>query len=521
MPCATRSGMTDSCNVRSANPRSFRLLLIASWAFVAVFFVSSVRYARMIEWNGMRVAPAFAFRHEGFLYPSATAGVITGNIYPPLATLAYLPCTLFRNPTFIMECGCALACFYYFLPLALAAGLSVRRWGVAPLDATLVVTAAALWTLFDPALRYTAFMIHAEAPGFALAGLALCTVLFAAQDQTLRAALIAGMLCVCAILTKQTFVGVWCALAIWLTVGGGLTAGVRFGAGSAIATAVFGAALLLFGDWRNFVYNCLFLPSQHPWETREFVLGSPGAGSGLPAKVQALVQAFLEIAPRWFPGIALAGWGVWLARGAPAGSPVARAALPAWVFVAQLPLALMAYSKIGGDVNGLAVSLYFLIFALVALALSAAAENHLWLASQRALLAALLVVLVSCNTPRLLFLLNNARKPDPHTAMVQFLHAHPQQVYLPWNPLHTRLADGVTYHFEYGVFDRALANVSISSEHFRAHLPTALRYVAVRRNQPDSSRGNFRRYLPDLREIASPAGLEDWRFFEVSAEKAP
>jgi hypothetical protein len=144
------------------------------------------------------------------------------------------------------------------------------------------------------------------------------------------------------------------------------------------------------------------------------------------------------------------------------------------------------------------------------------AANQAWSAGQRAALTILVAVLVVCNFPRFLFLAVNSDRPDPNAPMMMFLRQHPEQVYLPWNPLLTSLTDGVDYNFEYGVFDRTLAGVPLSHEEYRSHLPSKMRIVAVRRIQPDSTHGTFLSYLPNLRAIPSPSGLEDWQFYGLS-----
>jgi hypothetical protein len=95
------------------------------------------------------------------------------------------------------------------------------------------------------------------------------------------------------------------------------------------------------------------------------------------------------------------------------------------------------------------------------------------------------------------------------------LRSHPAQVYLPWNPLDTWVAEHRRDHFDNGVFDRALAGRPISREHYRSGLPAHLHWVAIRRGMPLSTFDVFHHYLPGLSQVPSPAGLEDWIFYEV------
>ena len=74
----------------------------------------------------------------------------------------------------------------------------------------------------------------------------------------------------------------------------------------------------------------------------------------------------------------------------------------------------------------------------------------------------------------------------------------------------------------YGVFDRALARRPISAEHYRAHLPPLLRFVAVRKSQPASWLDMFQHYLPGLQPALAPTppGLEGWKFYELTPHDA-
>jgi hypothetical protein len=494
-----------------AQKQSLRFVLAGSAVFIGLFIVFSVRYARMIDWNGIRISPMFALLHGTPLYSPRNGGVITGNIYPPLATLAYIPCALLSNPSNIMELGSLLACVFYFLAFIVLACLAVRRWEVPAIDAGLVLVAAALLTAFDPPLRYTALMAHADAPGFALAGLALCLVLFGVNDGRFAWSTAAGALAAAAVLAKQSFIGVWFALFLWL-IRRSWRVAACFATGATVVTAVFCTILLLSGNWHNFLFNCIYIPSHHPWDLHAFLLGGDGGGGIIVQRLQAVVESFLDIAPTWYLWIAVGGWILWRSSSAPPASPISRLNAPVWVFVAQLPLSLMAHKKIGGDVNTLGDSLYFLLFAVCALALVTAA-NRAWSAGRRAALTILIGVLIICNTPRFLFLVHNSSRPDPNAPMMEFLRKHPNQVYLPWNPLLTGLSDGIDYHFEYGVFDRALAGVPLAANVYRSHLPSKMRFVAVRRSQPDSSHGTFSSLLPELQESRAPPGLEEWRFY--------
>lgn len=491
--------------------RRAKFAFVGSFIFAGLFTGLSVHYARMIDWNGARISPLFALLHGTPLYPPREGGIITGTIYPPLATLAYLPCALLRNPSHIMEMGSLLAFIYFSLAFVVLTRCAVRRWGVPATDAALVLAAAALISDFDRSLRYTAFMAHADAPAFALAGLALCLLIFAAEDERATWSVTAGALATASLLAKQSYVGVWIALFIWLTFRGWRAAACFLG-GAAVVAVIFCVTLLITGNWHGFLFDCIYVPSHHPLNLHDFVLGGVGGGGVVLQELQALVESFLDVAQIWYPWIAVGAWILWLSRRAAPASPASGMNAPIWVFMAQLLPSFYAYKKIGGDVNNLAGALYFLLFGVCTLAL-VSASNRAWSIGQRAALTVLIGVLMVCNTPRFLFLARNLAKPDPNAPMMNFLSQHPKEVYLPWNPLLTGISDGSDYQFEYGVYDRVLAGVPLPGDVYRAHLPTKMRIVAVRRSQPDSGHHTFLSFLPELREIPAPPGLEEWRFY--------
>jgi hypothetical protein len=368
------------------------------------------------------------------------------------------------------------------------------------MHAALVVAAAALLTDFNTALCSTAYWAHADAPGFALAGLALCLVLFTTEGNRLAWATAAGGLAAGAVLAKQNFIGVWFAL-FFCVLPCGRRVAARFAAGAALVAAVFGTILSFTRSWSSFLFNCIYIPSHHPLILKHSIelFGSGWAG-GVAQKLQAIIQAFLEIAPTWYPWLAVGAWILWWTRRAAPGSPTSRLYVPIWVFAAQLPISLLAYRKVGGDVNNLTDSLYFLVFAICALALAAAA-NRARSAGQHAILTILVGILIVCNAPRLLFLIYDSKQSDPNAPMMNFLRQHPRQVYLPWNPLLTGLSDGVDYHFEYGVFDRALAGAPLAPDVYWAHLPSKIRYVAARRVLLDA---NYMKFLNSSRNFVEP-----------------
>jgi len=101
--------------------------------------------------------------------------------------------------------------------------------------------------------------------------------------------------------------------------------------------------------------------------------------------------------------------------------------------------------------------------------------------------------------------------------MVAYLKQHPGEVYLPWDPWLTWSAEHRRDHFEYGVFDRALAGEPISRKHYLEGLPPRIRFVAVPVNKAPGPESAYLHYLPGLRKITAPTGLEQWTFYALAS----
>ena len=94
----------------AASPhRGYRWVVTAAVAFAAVFFALSAWYARHIDWNAMRLAPAAALLRVETIYPATDTGVVTGHIYTPLGALAFSPIAWLPDISTMMSAGSLLA----------------------------------------------------------------------------------------------------------------------------------------------------------------------------------------------------------------------------------------------------------------------------------------------------------------------------------------------------------------------------------------------------------------------------
>ena len=66
---------------------------------------------------------------------------------------------------------------------------------------------------------------------------------------------------------------------------------------------------------------------------------------------------------------------------------------------------------------------------------------------------------------------------DRHNSLLTLLQTQSENLYAPWSPLPALMAKGQLYHFEYSLYDRALAGVAADQEHFLRYVPRHIRFV--------------------------------------------
>ena len=193
-----------------------------------------------------------------------------------------------------------------------------------------------------------------------------------------------------------------------------------------------------------------------------------------------------------------------------------RWALLLFVGLAGIPAAIIGRIKEGGEENALVYVTYFFAAAatlsLVDLSLeSGPMPRHSLAAAAKVLLLALTIALaVPYLPPRARLIASGLTlSGNCQQQAYAFAKTHPGQVYYPWHPLATLMAEGELYHFSYGVFDRELAGYPLSEEHFRRHVPPRMRYVAYFEPQERY----IERYLPEFSHRVVIPELPGWEVF--------
>lgn len=396
-------------------------------------------------WNELRLAPAFALAHGETLYPSAGGGPLSTWIYGPVGLLVNLPATLAPSATAAIGLAGALNLLVLVGPLAalaLAAPPGRRQLFLA------------LGVLLLPANS-----LQFQTPDhIAIAcGLLSCLCLAPRAPHVVAA----GALCALALWAKQTAVFLIPAQAAWLLLRGERElARAYLAAAGVFALLLFGAVLLAFGGtglWLNLVE----IPARLPW----------GDAADKLARRWPALAAFILLPAAALLGLRLRR--LWPAPDTFAGRFLGLALA---VSVCAAPVGLLAFFKIGGDLN----ALHWWFYLAPALA-------FVWLArpapSPRLDLA-LVVLVLAARVPAFL-----ALPVEPQVRALRqaesVARANPGAVWFPCDPLVTFYTDGRLYHVEDGIATRHLAGLGLRQATFRHHLPEHLRAIVYPAEQVD------------------------------------
>jgi hypothetical protein len=252
-------------------------------------------------------------------------------------------------------------------------------------------------------------------------------------------------------------------LAVWLAYG--RRAAVSYTLGLVAFGLVTAATFFAwFGD--PMLFQLVTLVGHQPWY-------APGA-AGLAAQVWALLRNVWDLVAVLVLALAVA---VVLARdptplGARAWIPPLLAAL------VLLPGGALGANKAGGDHNSFH-SVYFIAATIAALLVGCGQPGRVarvlgHAACVAAIVAAWRSDLLPLAHPQPPIWQNDAQ------AAYEVSLRHPGEVYFPWQPLASLLAEGRVYHFDYALIDRILGGFPPTPAHLRADVPPHLRWIAAR-----------------------------------------
>jgi len=479
-------------------------LIMAAFPVCIVFLVAiglkEVLDSPFHAWETIRLLPSFLIARGFPHYYPPDQGPVLDMMYGPMTAVAYYPVTIFNHATYATMLGKLLTFSYYFLPVAWVVYCFRDRDRRVSAFAWLCFIGFVLYSHERDVLFGSGFTNHADAPALGLSALACIFLLARRSPRDHRAMALSAACTVLAVWTKQVTLPLLVAMPIYLAcadgfVGAGWYAGYLVIIGTGV-TLLFGHLFGFDKLWFNLITN----PVHQPWE-REWI------------KIQghAIVELMEEC--RWiafmmvFSGIYLYRAEKSRPRRFPAWWIEQPSSLFVWVGIAMIPTALVGRMKVGGGLNALSFSVYFLVIAVIVQLIDLVKRpvpslgGQLTTTFSKALVLFLVVSSLLEHAPVLTYyyfrLTHNiiSLRTNPLREANHLVRSHPDEVYLPWNVLSSFLAEGKLYHFDYAIIDRDLSGFSVSPEHFRANLPAKMRWVAF---PPNSQDQYVMRYLPEF-----------------------
>jgi hypothetical protein len=189
--------------------------------------------------------------------------------------------------------------------------------------------------------------------------------------------------------------------------------------------------------------------------------------------------------------------------------------------LAQLPGALLARTKAGGDINSLSFALYYfnaaacLIFARVLGAGRGSRDSHSVSVPQAAVWAVTILAAL-IEGPTAMGIPNAIRElPDSEQQVAyRYITHHPGKAFFIWFTLSHVLAEGKLYHSGFGVAEREMAGNRVSDQHFRAGIPPNPEILAYKTEGVGVLDAcDFRSYLPEFSVGPPVAELPGWSIF--------
>jgi hypothetical protein len=404
-------------------------------------------------WNAARLIPAFNLARGLPVYSGPENGPVNGMIYGPMMAIAYLPAAFARSPISAILLGQLLSVIFFFLPVFYLC-LYPREKGLRYfLFAAYPFFCFCVFSFIFPPLRYVAFRIHADAPALGFSALACAFLWQRKYKDNILSLPLSALFAVLAVWTKQSAFPILLALPAYLFIKDGFRCLKRYvlclGFSGAAVSSVF---LFTFGP-RNLFFNMFIVPARCPWKKGDlFDLLMLALYCLLPAAIAAFY--FLR---RKF--VSHHHW-----------------SMLAIVGIFMVPVAVLGYLKIGGDVNALSFCFYFFAAAAVL-----ALRQHIQAKVSGYLAVGIVALFVLFNFTRMPGIFKKIPfwlQAGSRQTAYEYAKRHPGEVWFPWDPLTSLMAEGKSYHFIYGLYDRSLSGFPLSQEHFLRHMPSNIRIVA-------------------------------------------
>lgn len=456
--------------------RLLRMMVVVGAGLVSLVYLANIPQLVGSPWSAARLSLTASVWHGYKLYYPLTEGPVLSMIYNPLACLVWLPAMWLPTVTTqIIAAGCLTLLValgpVFFMCLSGSSKQPLRRL----IGLAMALAAAALLVSLK-STRYITTYVHVDGVcvGFALLS---CVVLMRTKKApSWRTYVLAALLVNMAMWSKQTAAPIFAAQCFFLWLGWGTKEALRY---LAIGLAWVGLffVLLVLGlshDVGAFFLNILLIPSKHPYKYGLY-------GVFLFALLLLHKKSIMLLLVAWWVSVAPTSYRSWQ-RQKEWVQENTWLLLPI-VVVATLPLSVMGFCKVGGDVNHFH-SMYFLI-AWVALMGARVEWSYVVETTRQDVSSRLLYVVASaiCLMPLTnVFLLDKLAvvHKNQHEEVVRFLKAHPGEAYFPWYPLSSLHVEKKAYHLPYGLYDRMLAGYNIPQQTLRSGIPHKMKYLILR-----------------------------------------
>jgi len=427
------------------------------------------------SWNEARLAPVAAWLRGYPLYTPEFSGIINGNIYPPLAALAFAPAAIFGHPVVAVIVGSMLSLLMNLSPCVGALILWSRELKKSP---EIILLGSVLYMgvlIITDGPQYTLFAIHVDAPAIALM---LWGAIFYAKWWASRAPssmAVSAFFLGSVVWAKQLGLPLPFVFLIVTYLIGGLRPALIFLACS-LATVAFWFLVLtpIVVDWRAFLFNIWTVPRGHPWYGQVV----DGAAEYIRLYLEESRKVLRHYWLFYLVTLAMAlGLNVYAKQ---SGDKSLRLSftLSASSFIAglaMLPFTLLGILKVGGGANNLAFSVQPVLFGLVIGSLGfvevAKKAGVQWRVVAQLVICAWLLVSIAAlllSIKILPYPFNIASAP----VLTAYKESRSENVWFPEFPLSGLLATGHFYHFSYGIFDRYLAGKPVSKSQILEGIPS-------------------------------------------------
>jgi len=469
----------------------------------------------------MRLSNTFAWAWGYDPYPPIGVGPVQVAMYPPLYVLLLLPATWASSPVaafivagLIVAVVCGLC------------GLATVRVTECTENRKLMTS---IWTLWG----MLALSLNCESIAFALTsispdGPSLCFGVLAvalacgvqgvpSKSRLLLSALFAWM----AVWTKQTMVPLIPLVPmLLLATEGWRTARKAILISMVVGSIVSSLLICLFGPYQEIWAQLITIPRSISF--RLSLIG--GWGGAILDLMRAVLLPLLVLLPLSVVMVYRDGWRCSLRR--------------AWAWMAvgalaNVPMSLLGYVKVGGNFNTFAPTVGFFVVAAALAArdfyrLSMEPSNIVMNPNRKRKIDAIampIILFVVLTVSQLAGLKRNlvalrSLEVSPAARVYTYSISHPDEIYFPYHAVPQLMAQKVLFHHENGLQVLDDANRVLDRKSLEAHMPSRMKYIAFHQADLRIENSYVRLMLPEFSVLVEIPELPGWKVYMRAADPA-